>query len=119
MPEVSAAPAPSLDGRRFRSAADVQGGDVGTETVCEYAESDGIVHARYGGGAIRLGFLVGSRDGDALRFRYAQVRADGSTAAGRCESRIEALGDGRVRLHETWAWESQEGLGTSVVEEIL
>jgi len=94
MPEVSAAPAPSLDGRRFRSAADVQGGDVGTETVFEYAEADGIVHARYGGGAIRLGFLVGTRDGDALRFRYAQVRADGTTATGRCESRVEALRDG-------------------------
>jgi hypothetical protein len=119
MSEVSAAPAPSLDGRRFRSAADVQGGDVGTETVFEYAEADGIVHARYGGGAIRLGFLVGTRDGDTLRFRYAQVRADGTTATGRCESRIEPLGDGRVRLHETWAWESQEGSGTSVVEEIL
>ena len=119
MPEVSAAPAPSLDGRRFRSAADVQGGDVGTETVFEYAEADGIVHARYGGGAIRLGFLVGTRDGDTLRFRYAQVRTDGTTATGRCESRIEALGDGRVRLHETWAWESQDGAGTSVVEEVL
>jgi len=94
MSEVSAAPAPSLDGRRFRSAADVQGGDVGTETVFEYAEADGIVHARYGGGAIRLGFLVGTRDGDTLRFRYAQVRADGTTATGRCESRVEALRDG-------------------------
>jgi hypothetical protein len=119
MPEVSGGPAPSLDGRRFRSAADVEGGDVGTETVFEYAEADGIVHARYGGGAIRLGFLVGTREGDTLRFRYAQVRADGTTATGRCESRIEALGDGRVRLHETWAWESQDGAGTSVVEEIL
>jgi hypothetical protein len=119
MPEVSDAPAPSLDGRRFRSAADVAGGDVGTETIFEYAEAEGIVHARYGGGAIRLGFLVGTRDGDTLRFRYAQVRADGTTATGRCESRIEALGDGRLRLHETWAWESQDGAGTSVVEEIL
>ena len=119
MPEVSAGPAPSLDGRRFRSAADVPGGDVGTETVFEYAEADGIVHARYGGGAIRLGFLVGTRDGDTLRFRYAQVRSDGTTATGRCESRIEALGDGRLRLHESWALESEDGAGTSVVEEIL
>jgi hypothetical protein len=119
MPEVSDAPGPSLDGRRFRSGADVPGGDVGTETVFEYAEADGIVHARYGGGAIRLGFLVGTRDGDTLRFRYAQLRADGTTATGRCESRIEALDDGRLRLRETWAWESQEGAGTSVVEEIL
>jgi hypothetical protein len=112
-------PAPSLDGRRFQAAAPVAGGDVGEETLFEYAEADGIVHARYAGGAIRLGFLVGTREGDVLRFRYAQVRADGTTATGRCESRIETLPDGRLRLDETWAWESQEGAGTSVVEEVI
>ena len=112
-------PAPSLDGRRFRPAAEVAGGDVGTGTIFEYAEEDGIVHARYGGGAVRLGFLVGTREGDLLRFRYAQVRGDGTTATGRCESRIETLGDGRLRLHETWAWESHDGAGTSVVEEVI
>jgi hypothetical protein len=117
--EVPAPPAPSLDGRRFQAAADVPGGDVGAQTVFEYVEDDGVIHARYAGGAIRLGFLVGTREGDTLRFRYAQVRADGSTASGRCESRIEALPDGRLRLHETWAWESQPGEGTSVVEEVI
>jgi hypothetical protein len=119
VPEVPGGPAPSLDGRRFQAAADVPGGDVGAETVFEYVEETGIVHARYGGGAIRLGFLVGTREGDTLRLRYAQVRVDGSTAAGRCESRIEALADGRLRLHETWARESQPGAGTSVVEEVI
>jgi hypothetical protein len=112
-------PAPSLDGRRFAPVADVSGGDVGAETVFEYVEEDGIVHARYGGGAVRLGFLVGTREGDVLRFRYAQVRGDGTTATGRCESRIETLADGRLRLHETWAWESHDGAGTSVVEEVI
>jgi len=116
---VSEVSAPSLDGRRFRPAAAVSGGDVGAETVFEYVEDDGIVHARYGGGAVRLGFLVGTREGDVLRFRYAQVRADGTTATGRCESRIETLPDGRLRLHETWAWESQDGAGTSTAEEVI
>src|SRR3954471_17289684 len=102
---VSEVPAPpSLDGRRFRPAADVAGGDVGADPVFEYVEGDGIVPARYAGGAVRLGFLVGTRDGDVLRFRYAQVRADGTTATGRCESRIEALEDGRPRPHATCAW---------------
>jgi hypothetical protein len=112
-------PAPSLDGRRFRPAAEVAGGDVGAETIFEYVEENGIVHARYGGGAVRLGFLVGTREGDLLRFRYVQVRGDGMTATGRCESRIETLADGRLRLHETWAWESHDGAGTSVVEEVI
>jgi hypothetical protein len=29
-----------------------------------------------------------------------------------------AGGDGRVRLEETWEWESQQGSGTSVVEQV-
>jgi hypothetical protein len=117
--EVPGGPAHSLDGRRFRAVAEVPGGDVGTQTIFEYVEDDGVVHARYAGGAIRLGFLVGTREGDTLRFRYAQVRVDGSTASGHCHSEIEALADGRLRLHETWAWESQPGEGASIVEEII
>jgi hypothetical protein len=106
-----------LNGRRFRPVADVAAGDVGTGTVFEYEEADGVVSAMYSGGEVRLGFLVGTREDRTLRFRYTQLRADGTTAGGRCESRIETLADGRLRLHETWAWESQPGEGTSVVEE--
>ena len=110
----------SLDGRRFRAVADVAGGDVGPPTEFEDGEGDaGVIHARYAGGAVRLGFLVGTRAGDSLRFRYAQLLQDGRTATGRCESRIEELPDGRLRLHETWAWDSQPGSGTSVLEETL
>lgn len=108
-----------LNGRTFRSQADVPGGDVGTDTTFEYEEdADGVVSAMYAGGAIRLGFLVGTRTGLKVSFRYAQLRTDGTTATGRCESVIENLDDGRLRMHERWAWESQEGSGTSVVEEI-
>lgn len=107
-----------LDGRRFRPVADVAGGDVSTDTVFEYEEdAEGVVSAMYAGGSVRLGFLVGTRSGLKLSFRYAQLRADGTTANGRCEAVIENLDDGRLRLHERWAWESEEGDGTSVVEE--
>jgi hypothetical protein len=109
---------PSLDGRRFRSCADVRGGDVGVETVFEYSQERDLVHARYSGGAVRLGFLVGTRDGDQLHFRYAQLRADGTTATGHCTSRIEPMGGGRLRLHEAWEWDSADGSGTSIIEEI-
>ena len=58
-----------------------RGGDVGPATVFHYRETpDGLIEARYAGGAVRVGNLAGTRDGDELRFRYAQVRLDGSTA---------------------------------------
>lgn len=31
---------------------------------------------------------------------------------------IEVLDDGRMRLHEDWAWESRDGAGRSVLEEV-
>ena len=80
---------PSLDGRAFAADADVAGGDVGPATVFRYREApDGAVEAHYAGGAVRSGHLVGTRDGDTLRFRYTQLRHDGTTASGRCTSEM-------------------------------
>ena len=103
---IGPVPLPSLDGRSFRDVSPAPAGDVGGETVFTYHEdADGTVWARYEGGSVRLGFLVGTRDQDGLDFRYAHVTDDGDTATGH-------------RLHETWAWDSREGSGTSVVEEV-
>ena len=107
----------SLDGRRFRPAHNGDG-EVDRETTFEYHEDGDLVWARYSGGPVRLGFLVGVRDGDSLFARYAQVASDGGTATGHTESRIEPLDDGRLCLREDWAWDSREGSGTSVVEEV-
>jgi hypothetical protein len=117
-------PRPTLEGRRF--VAVVNGsGEVGAETVFTYHEDTaaGTVWADYAGGVIVRGHLMGHRgrspDGsDTLDFRYVQIKADGTTSSGRCESVIEMLTDGRLRLHETWAWESRDGSGTSTVEEL-
>lgn len=94
-------------------------GEATPATEFEYHESGGVVWARYEGGAIRLGFLVGTRVGDRLKFRYSQLNASGETASGRCQSTISALSDGRLRLDEEWAWETKPGAGTSAVEEIV
>ncbi len=109
--------APSLDGRVFRSVRAVEGGQVSVDTEFRYREHEGMVWAGYDGGAIRHGHLVGTRQGDQLDFRFTQLLRDGSTASGRCTATIEARPDGRLRLHESWTWESQGAAGTSVVEE--
>jgi hypothetical protein len=53
-----------------------------------------------------------------LDFRYVQLHTDGSTASGHCTTDLELLADGRVRLNETWAWESRPGSGRSVEVEL-
>lgn len=109
---------PSLDGRRFAALSHTEGGEVGPETVFEYHEEDGEIWASYSGGTVRRGFLVGTRDGDTIAFRYSQLNLDRETSSGRCVSQIVVTEDGRLRLDETWSWESRPGSGTSSVEEI-
>jgi len=109
--------APSLDRRRFAAVANV-GGEVGADTVFEYQERDGEVWATYRGGAVRRGFLVGTRTRDTLDIRYVQLNDSGETSSGYCLSTIHMLQDGRLRLDEKWQWESRPGGGTSVVEEL-
>lgn len=116
---MASRPVPSLDGRVFRVSEMGEAGEASTATVFEYHEGDGIVWARYHGGAVRLGFLVGTRDGDRLEFRYSQLNESGETSNGRCSTTVSILPDGRLRLAETWAWESKPGAGTSAVEEVL
>lgn len=61
---------------------------------------------------------AGSGTGDTLAFRYSHLNTDGGTASGRCVSEVTVDPAGRFRLLETWSWESREGSGTNVVEEI-
>ena len=59
--------------------ADSGGGVATTDTQFRYSEEDGVISATYEGGTIRSGFLVGTRSGDRLDFRYVQLHLDGST----------------------------------------
>lgn len=108
----------SLDRRVFGPAANSAAGEVDAGTRFTFREEGGVVWAEYAGGGIERGFLVGTRSGAELAMRYVQLNSEGETSAGRSIDRIERLGDGRMRLHETWTWESRAGSGTSVLEEI-
>lgn len=109
---------PSLDGRRFADETGHHEGDVSGDTVFLYREADGEIWAEYAGGEIRRGSLIGRRSGDRLDFRYVHLTVAGATASGRCRTTIAVLPDGRLRLDETWAWESQSGEGTSTLAEL-
>lgn len=106
-----------MDGRVLRSTGAVEGGQVTPDTEFRFRQAGDMIWGRYSGGGIRLGFFVGTSDGATLQFRYTQLDTQGSTASGSTVDRIEALPDGRVRLHESWSWDSRAGSGTSVLEE--
>lgn len=108
----------SLNGRTFTGVTNSADGDVGQATVFTYQQEGYDVWAHYSGGAVKRGYLVGTRTGSTLSFRYSHLGIDGQTSGGVCTSTIESLSDGRIRLHETWQWESRPGSGTSIVEEV-
>ncbi|MFJ3668393.1 hypothetical protein ACIPSE_18315 [Streptomyces sp. NPDC090106] len=108
----------SLDGLVLAPVADQAPGQVGTRTRFTYHEKDGEIWAEYEGGDVVRGHLVGTRQGDRLDFRYVQLKTDGTTSSGHCVSLVVELADGRLRLEESWEWESQRGSGTSVVEQV-
>jgi hypothetical protein len=114
---VSEREIPSLNGRTF-GVTDSGGGIATTDATFRYSEEDDLVTATYEGGTIRKGFLVGRRTGDSLEFRYVQLHHDGSTATGHCHTRLVLLDDERVRLNESWAWDSRPGSGNSVADEL-
>jgi hypothetical protein len=107
----------SLDGVRMRAVVTAHAGEVGAETVFTFRQDGTTVWARYAGGAVRLGFLVGTLAANRLAFRYAQVDQAGEVHGGRSTCDVCLLSDGRIRLLEHFQWESRDGSGTNVLEE--
>ncbi len=108
----------SLDRVRMRVVSTADGGEVNSGTLFQFCEADGVISAAYAGGSIRTGYLVGLRSGSSVEFRYAQVDEAGRIDGGRSTCELTVLDDGRFRLTEHFHWESREGSGTNVFEEV-
>ena len=91
----------SLDGRRLHVPDGAERPGSGADF--DYSESGDLVRASYAGGQVRLGYRIGTRRGNHLEFRWAEVLTSGEARTGRADARVEVLDDGRVRMHELWA----------------
>ncbi len=94
-----------------------EGGEVNSETLFEFTQDDSVVSARYAGGKVRLGHLVGTMSAEGLRFRYAQVDNSGGLDGGYSTCEIGRTAEGKIQLVEYFKWESREGSGTNIFEE--
>ena len=108
----------SLHGKRMRVLQTAESGVVGSGTRLVFEESDSVITARYDGGAVVVGYLVGRRTGQQAMFRYAQISTSGEVDGGVSQCDL-AITDGRLRLHEHFRWESRTGEGLNVFEELL
>lgn len=93
-------------------------GIVGRETIFQFTQKGDIVEARYSGGRVATGYLVGILTGDLLSFRFCQINDGVQVDGGLSNGRLEPLSDGRLRIVESFTWESRGGEGVNVFEEI-
>ena len=115
--------AASLDGRSVFVPARAGDDRPGAGAMFLYTESADLVHATYSGGRVRLGYRVGTRHGNYVQFRWAEVLVTGESRGGQADARLEVLPDGRVRLHEIWSADgltrgSRRAEGIGVADEV-
>lgn len=109
----------NLNSRVFTSMTNTANGEVSGDTVFHYYQQGDVIWATYSGGMITRGFLIGKFiDSRRLSFSYQHINEDCEIRIGKCESLIQILPDGRLRLNEKWQWlDSDQSCGESVVEE--
>src|SRR5258708_2734166 len=81
-------------------------GAVRAETRLRLIQRGSGIFGRYQGGSIVGGCLVGQVNGYELTFRYAQREREGGIHGGRSSCVLEVLSDGRLRIHEHFAWKT-------------
>ena len=100
----------------FVSSTDTAG-VVSAETRLHFRQRGDRVWARYAGGDVARGWLVGRLTGRTLRFRYAQTE-NGAVHGGASVCDIELAG-GRRRIIEHFAWSTRPGSGVNVFDEVV
>ena len=109
----------NYDNKKFRPIQNTQNGETSEETIFEYKQNGNILTSEYSGGKIQKGHLLGLVDDNgAIEMRYHQVNDNGQLMTGICFSKSEIVGNGKIRLHETWQWTSgDKSKGNSILEE--
>lgn len=91
-------------------------GVVDASTVFEFHQTGNRVHARYSGGKVERGCLVGRVHRDELRFRYFQIHTNGSKDGGLSVCELCRNDDNLLQIIEHFEWDA--GKGTNVLREI-
>lgn len=108
----------SLDGIQMCVSATSAIGVVGAGTRLHFIQRGPKAAARYSGGDIVRGWLVGRLSGSELTFRYVQREGSGELHHGHSVAAIDRLADGRLRITERFTWTSRRGSGINLFEEL-
>jgi len=107
------------NGKVFRTVTNSENGETSGDTLFYYRQSGSFLTSEYKGGKIKYGHLIGQVDEKGcIDIRYHQINEKNELMTGVCRSVPEMLGNGKIRLHETWEWTSGDrSKGNSIIEE--
>ena len=110
----------NYNNRKFRAVHNSENGAVTSDLIFHYKQTGSILTCTYEGSKIAAGHLIGLVDDNGnIQMRYHQIDASGELMTGICNSTLELLSNGKIRLHEDWQWTSgDQSKGKSILEEI-
>lgn len=114
---VAAIQRPDLDGMRMTVSSSDAHSVVSASTILTFEQQGTVVSARYRGGEIVDGYLIGHLTGWTLHFRYVQADRSGRLDCGVSAGLLERLADGRLRLVEHYQWLTRPESGTNTFVE--
>ena len=107
-----------LNGIRMRTASTDKSGVCSPDTILEFVQSGNLVSARYKGGAILDGYLLGHLEGNVLACRYVQADVDGNLDSGSSTGTFVRLPNQKLLLVEHFQWDTRPESGTNTFEEV-
>ncbi len=106
-----------LNGLRAHAAVTAPGGVINADTFFEFTQEGDIVEAKYRGGKIVSGYLIGRLRGTELEFRYCQTHTDGVIAGGHSVCQVRVNDAGKAEIVEEFEW-ATGGKGTNIIREL-
>lgn len=105
--------------KKFRVVKnDGPGAEVNENTIFNFQQEGNVIHADYYGGKVKVGKFLGIISGDTINFRYIQVNTEGQFQTGHSTDKVQIKEKGKLRLIDEWEWETKEGKGFCIMEEI-
>ena len=93
-------------------------GVVDAETRLYFTQKGSRVLARYAGGLVKRGCLVGTISESELVFRYTQLEDSSEIHGGRSTCEVQWSEEAGLRVSEHFTWSTRNGSGTNVFAEV-
>ena len=87
------------------SLSNTSNGDVNGATRFYYQQRGKVITARYEGGVVQIGSIVGKMiSEDRFELCYQHLTVSGELKTGQCSTQIQLLDNDVIKLIEDWQW---------------